>query len=184
MNKIHYDVDTKNSGAGQASAGAPPVAVDEFYRHPSYRAENAEVAALDRLWGASLLLGEQMRSGLAERGITLARAAVLSLLERAGASTQRSLSRVLSVTPRNVTGLVDALEGEGLVVRRPHPSDRRATLVTLTERGAALAARLKSEQDAYAERLFGDVDAAELRTFLAVMDRVLARVQASLGPPR
>jgi len=162
----------------------PQAAIDTFYRHPPYRAETDSVAALDRLWGASLLLGELMQRGLAERGITLARAAVLSLLARAGSSTQRSLSSVLRVTPRNITGLVDALEGEGLVARSPHPTDRRATLVSLSDAGAALAARLKREQDAFAERLFAGADPEELQAFMRMVDRVLVQVAERLGPPR
>ena len=41
------------------------------------------------------------------------------------------------MTARNVTGLIDALEHDGLVERLPHPSDRRATLVRLTVAGTA-----------------------------------------------
>ena len=158
--------------------------VESFYRNPPFRAETDAVAALDRLWGTSLLLGELMQRGLAERGITLARAAVISLLARAGSSTQRSLSRVLRVTPRDITGLVDALEGDGLVVRSPHPTDRRATLVSLTEAGAVLAATLTRDQDAFAERLFADADPDELRAFMRMVDRVLVQVEERLGPPR
>jgi DNA-binding MarR family transcriptional regulator len=41
---------------------------------------------------------------------------------------------------RNVTGLVDALQADGFVMRSPHPTDQRTTLVTLTEQGGAAAA--------------------------------------------
>ena len=54
--------------------------------------------------------------------------------------TQRELSRALRCTPRNVTGLLDALEDSGLVVRRPHPRDRRASLVNLTLGGKRTSA--------------------------------------------
>ncbi len=40
--------------------------------------------------------------------------------------TQRALADALQVTPRNVTGLVDALADSGFVERAPHPTDRRA----------------------------------------------------------
>jgi DNA-binding MarR family transcriptional regulator len=46
-----------------------------------------------------------------------------------------SISDELGVTRRNVTALVDALEEEGLVRRKPHPTDRRATVIELTEQG-------------------------------------------------
>ena len=46
-----------------------------------------------------------------------------------------SISDELGVTRRNVTALVDALEEEELVRRKPHPTDRRATVIELTEQG-------------------------------------------------
>ena len=38
-----------------------------------------------------------------------------------------------------MTGIVDTLEKNGLVTRQPNPDDRRSLLVTLTEKGKALA---------------------------------------------
>jgi DNA-binding MarR family transcriptional regulator len=137
-------------------------------------------AALERLWGLAILLGDGMEAGLAERGLTLARAALLWQLQLGGPSTQHSLSRVLRVTPRNVTGLVDALEADGLVSRKPHPSDRRATLVTLTDNGVAAARAMKRDQDQFAQVLFDEVGPADLATFVEVIDRVFARILKQL----
>lgn len=55
----------------------------------------------------------------------------LEYLERFGPQTQRDLGGRLLLTSGAVTLLVDRLERLGLVRRRPHPSDRRATLVEL-----------------------------------------------------
>lgn len=41
----------------------------------------------------------------------------------------------MQVSPRRITALVDALEADGLVARRPHESDRRSTVIELTEAG-------------------------------------------------
>ncbi|MDA8330564.1 MAG: MarR family transcriptional regulator [Candidatus Dormibacteraeota bacterium] len=169
---------------GEGESGRADVALDRFYEVGAYRPATEAVAALDRLWALSLLLGELMQRGLAERGITLARAAVISLLARGGPSTQRALSLVLRVTPRNITGLVDALEGEGLVIRAPHPSDRRATLVSLTEAGTALATTLKRDQDAFAERLFGQVNPETLRAFTGTVDSIVVQVEQRLKSAR
>jgi DNA-binding MarR family transcriptional regulator len=43
----------------------------------------------------------------------------------------------LVMTPRNVTGLVDHLERDGLVTRVPDPEDRRSVRARLTETGRA-----------------------------------------------
>ncbi len=45
------------------------------------------------------------------------------------------LAGVLNVSPRNVTGLIDLLERDGLVERVPDPSDRRSVLARLSPEG-------------------------------------------------
>ena len=133
-------------------------------------------AALERLWGVAGLLGGGMQTGLAERGLTLARAGLIWQLQRLGPLTQQALSRALRVTARNVTGLVDALEADGIVARKAHPSDRRATLVSLTDKGASLARAMRRDQDDFAQRLFEGFTSEELSAFTAILDRVLIQI--------
>ncbi len=45
------------------------------------------------------------------------------------------LAEMLRVSPRNITGLVDMLERDGLVTRAPDPTDRRSILAQLTDHG-------------------------------------------------
>ena len=52
------------------------------------------------------------------------------------------ITRSLSTTTTRTTRLIDEAEQRGLVVRAPHPSDRRAVLVTLTDDGLAAARHL------------------------------------------
>jgi DNA-binding MarR family transcriptional regulator len=135
--------------------------------------------ALMRLFEMTVVLGEFMERGLAERGLTRARASLIWQLHRDGPMTQRALSQALRVTPRNVTGLVDALEKDGFVARSAHPSDRRATLVTLTDRGRDTAAALAADYRDGARYLFGGVAPADIATFVATMELVLARLHAT-----
>src|SRR5258707_9243337 len=72
--------------------------------------------------------------------------------------------------------LAARLEAQGWVARSPHPTDRRATLVRLTERGTAAAARMHAERQESAATLLGDVAADELATFVALLDQVLDRI--------
>jgi DNA-binding MarR family transcriptional regulator len=138
--------------------------------------------ALERLWSLALILGQAMQSGLADRGLTLARAHLIWQLQQDGAVTQRSLSRALRVTPRNVTGLVDGLEADGLVARAAHPTDRRATLVSLTPKGAEVAAAMRRDQEGAAQLLFSDVPAGDMATFVSTLDHVLRRLGELLSP--
>ena len=138
-------------------------------------------AALERLFELALLLTDGMERGLAERGLSRARAELLWRLRARSPMTQRELSQELRCTPRNVTDLVDALETAGLVARGPHPTDRRATLVSLTDRGKAVAARLQTEYRQFAAELFRDVPADELAGFVKVVDYTLGRLREA-GP--
>src|SRR5262245_4272063 len=53
------------------------------------------------------------------------------------------LAARLGLTARTITTLVDGLEREGLLARRPDPTDRRATLLELTETGYGYLERVR-----------------------------------------
>ena len=110
-----------------------------------------------------------------EEGLSTPRVHLLWVLGATGPSTQQALARALEVTPRNVTGLVDGLVSSGHVTREPHPGDRRATLVTLTELGTRTVDGLTSSHADLAQRLFGDVPADRLAVFSEVLDETTER---------
>jgi DNA-binding MarR family transcriptional regulator len=133
--------------------------------------------ALDRILELAVLLGDDMARDLARRGLTGSRAHVVWELHRRGPSTQQTLAGALGVTPRAITGLVDALTESGFVTREPHPSDRRATLVTFTPRGERAARALERDHIQLAGQLFGDMSATTFRGFSRGLDAVLARLR-------
>lgn len=129
-------------------------------------------------------LGERMQAALAERGLTTAKASILFRIERDGPVVQRELSDQLRCTPRHVTALIDDMSAAGFVERKPHPKDRRATLVTLTARGRRAAGRMKSERTQAAADLLGDVPPDELIAFITVADRLIRGTDAGSAPLR
>ena len=145
----------------------------------SGRAE--DVGALDRLLEVTVLLGQDMAEGLAVHGLTVARTTLLWQLRGSGPSTQRALADALGVSPRNVTGLVDGLVAGGLVTREPHPTDRRATLVSFTDRGARLVDELAAGQAELAGQLFGGLSRRPARVPGGGPGR---RARAAAGPGR
>lgn len=70
-------------------------------------------------------------------GLSYARYELLTLLSftRNGELPLSRIGARLQVHPASVTGAVDKLEQQGLVVRAPHPQDRRAVLARITEEG-------------------------------------------------
>ncbi|HEV7896709.1 MAG TPA: MarR family transcriptional regulator [Planosporangium sp.] len=140
------------------------------------------VESLERLFAFAVTVGGFMEAGLVARGLTRARATVLWQVHRQGPATQRQLAQTLAVTARNVTGLVDGLEAGGFVIRAPHPQDRRATLVTLTDAGRAVAAQLEADYAAASARLFAGLSSRDVQRFTATLDLLtdrLATVAAS-----
>jgi DNA-binding MarR family transcriptional regulator len=135
---------------------------------------------VDRLFELAFVLHDLMDRRLAEDGLTPARAEVIWLLHRYGQLTQRELSGMLDCTPRNVTGLVDMLETTGFVVRAPHPTDRRARLVTLTATGVELATAWGSDRNREFAQVFAGISGAELGTFDGVLERVLTKLRPSV----
>ena len=87
-------------------------------------------------------------------------------------ATPRTIAAELLVTKGNVTGLITRLEAQGLISRRPHPSDGRSFVCEFTETGlarfrraGAAAGRFVSEQLAP----FSDVDLARTRDQMRAM---------------
>ena len=90
---------------------------------------------------SDLVLDNQRRREVTDAlGISFARSRALRRLARQPMS-MGDLATMLGTDPPNMTVLVDDLESQGLVRRRPHPTDRRAKLVEATRKGKDLARR-------------------------------------------
>ena len=137
-------------------------------------------AALGQVLELAILMNEDMTEGLAKDGLTVPRAHLLWELQEHGPSTQRALAQALDVTPRNITGLVDGLVATGFVTREPHPTDRRATLVSFTEHGSRIARQLLEGRDELSEQLFSGMPDPQFDGLVEGLDAVLARLKELL----
>jgi DNA-binding MarR family transcriptional regulator len=128
-----------------------------------------------------VVLDDDMAQANAALGLTPARTHLLWELGQLGPVPQRVLAEALKVTARAVTGLVDALVAQGLVTREAHPTDRRATLVTLTPRGDTLVAQLKRDHKKLARALFASMSRGEFEAFARGLTGVIDRLRAHLA---
>jgi DNA-binding MarR family transcriptional regulator len=111
-----------------------------------------------------------------EDRLTPQRARILSYLHENGPSIMSSLKEELGVTATNITALVDALEKDGLVARKAHPTDRRATLLEVT---AKAECELMKGCQKYSERvggLFSVLSEADRRELLRMLDALKAHL--------
>ena len=112
-----------------------------------------------------------LHSRMRDQGVSYARMRLLGVLHWSEDPVIMSdLGAKLGVTPRNVTKLVDALEGEGLLRRVPHPTDRRATLIEVTEEGERTAGEEWTEHQRQASTLFDRLPEADKRELLRLLD--------------
>lgn len=119
-----------------------------------------------------------------EVGFTHQRA--LGELEVHGPMIMNNLGAELGVTPRYVTALVDELERQDLVRRRPHPTDRRAILVELTDSGRTSCAAMGDVQRRINAELLAALTPEQQRGLLECLDVLLVelqRAESHVEPP-
>jgi len=133
-----------------------------------------------RLWlrflqSARSIENELRENFRAEFASTLPRFDVMAALSRFRDGLKMSaLSAELRVSNGNVTGIVDRLVEDGLLIRLAVPSDRRASLVRLTRKGQQEFKRQALAHERWVNdilRVFSQQDAAELALRLDVFSR-------------
>jgi len=97
---------------------------------------------------------------LAPLGVTPGQLRALRVLGQ-GPMRISALAKRLDVVPRSATAVADELEAAGLVRRPPDPSDRRATLVEMTDAGRQVLAELRARRHAGMAELLGRLSGGE-----------------------
>jgi DNA-binding MarR family transcriptional regulator len=90
----------------------------------------------------------------------------------------RTLADGLGLSARNVTAVADALEADGLVRRVAHPTDRRATILELTDAGFAAADASLAPRLAEISRLFDELPPAARSEFQQSLAALVATMES------
>jgi DNA-binding MarR family transcriptional regulator len=104
-------------------------------------------------------------------GLTRSQAWVLTNLSRHDddALTQIELARLLDVGKVTLGGLIDRLEENGFVVRRPDPDDRRSKRISVSAKGKALVAEMEQIALEVNEACMAGVSAQQQRVLVDVL---------------
>jgi DNA-binding MarR family transcriptional regulator len=124
-----------------------------------------------RLNGQLLAAAERMARPV---GLTAAWWQVLGAVLREPA-TVSGIARSMGLSRQSVQRIADLLADRGLAEYVPNPAHRRAKLLRPTDAGWAAIVALRPAQHRFANRVTEDLDAAELRRTLDVLDRLIAR---------
>ena len=133
-------------------------------------------ALFNQLLAVSELLQRDMARAFANTPLTSSRVAVLWILQTNGSSTQREIANALDVSGKNVSMLVDALEKHDYVQREPHPDDRRAVLVTLSDSARELMSTMQREHAELAATLVASVAPEDLASLERGIGAIVTRL--------
>jgi DNA-binding MarR family transcriptional regulator len=138
-------------------------------RTPAGEALSRLVVLVFRLEGALKAAGDSLAR---PAGQTSARWRVLAAVESTPLSVAR-IARAWSFARQSVQRVADELERDGLVRYAENPGHKRAKLVQLTPRGAAVLAQIQAAQRAWANELGSQIDAADLERASEILARIL-----------
>jgi len=144
---------------------------------------------ITQLIESSRLLRNYIEHRAKSRGTTRAQWIVLFRLRQQEGLSQVDLADVMELQPISLVRLLDRLVDQGLLERRPHPTDRRANQLYLTDTGRRLVDDLDSLRDSIASEVLRDTPEASLRTTLDVLQQVKdntkngAHAEADAAPP-
>ncbi|MGW4688040.1 MarR family winged helix-turn-helix transcriptional regulator [Streptomyces sp. NPDC004244] len=109
---------------------------------------------------------------IAAEGLKLMHHAVLAATAEYGPVTQADLGRRLAVDPKDMVGTLNHLQKEGLVLRAPHPSDRRKNVVTVTPAGTAVLSRCGTLAEAANAELLAPLTPDERKQLMTLLTRL------------
>ena len=117
---------------------AEPPARPEVAAEPPARPEvTAERPLASRLRLAVVRLNRRLRAQRTDQSVTLTQLSALASLHKCGPLTPGELAARERVQPPSMTRVIAALEERGLASRRPHPTDGRQAIVSITGEGLA-----------------------------------------------
>jgi len=143
----------------------------------------AELRLWLRLLTCTTLIEGEIRRRLRETfDVTLPRFDLLAQLDKApGGMTLGELSQRMMVSNGNVTGLVERLQAQGLIERRPSPSDRRAQIVSLTAEGRRAFRVMARTHEGWIADMFSAMTPEDTEALMQILGRAKASVRKSIA---
>ncbi|TYC56742.1 MarR family transcriptional regulator [Marinobacter sp. BW6] len=130
------------------------------------------VARVTRRWRK--MLDERLK----DLGVTQARWSTMVYLEKGGEGlTQRELASLMAIENPTLVRLLDSLEQQGLIERRPCPNDRRARRLHLTNAGRAFMDDLSGRAEVLREEMLEGISDEEIECTVKVFHKILENAE-------
>ena len=130
------------------------------------------VARVTRRWRK--MLDERLK----DLGVTQARWSTMVYLEKGGEGlTQRELASLMAIENPTLVRLLDSLEQQGLIERRPCPHDRRARRLHLTSAGRVFMDDLSERAEVLREEMLEGISDKEIECTVKVFHKILENAE-------
>ncbi|MBW0148206.1 MarR family transcriptional regulator [Marinobacter arenosus] len=130
------------------------------------------VARVTRRWRK--MLDERLK----DLGVTQARWSTMVYLDKGGEGlTQRELASLMAIENPTLVRLLDSLEQQGLIERRPCPNDRRARRLHLTAAGRAFMDDLSERAEKLREQMLEGISDEDIECTVKVFNKILENAE-------
>lgn len=119
------------------------------------------------------IVGRAFDDALEEAGGSLPEWLVLLNLKIQQNTNQRELAEAVGITGATLTHHLNAMESDGLLIRRRDPANRRNHIVEITPAGEQMFIRLAATAQAFDKRLTSGLATAELDQLRTLLDKLL-----------
>jgi DNA-binding MarR family transcriptional regulator len=139
------------------------------------------------VWDVARLLRKAVDARAAEVGLTSAQWHLLSTLARCekqnqAPPNQATLAELLEVEPITLSRHLDRLTAAGMLARHPHPADRRAFQVQLTDKAWPVVMSFRAIASEVLAGAFAGVEPAEMAAMIDALERVRANLTGKPEP--
>ncbi|MGA7852091.1 MAG: MarR family transcriptional regulator [Candidatus Acidiferrales bacterium] len=135
--------------------------------------KNDEHAATELALALGILV-RRLRSEVPSESheLSWAQMAVMRRLDNDGPATTADLARAEGVKPQSMGAIIAALEENGIVERKPHPTDGRQMNIALTAKGATVRKDARVAKRAWLAEAIAKLDAREQKSLPAVTELI------------
>lgn len=145
-------------------------------RYPEVVLESAELNS--RIHAVAKHLDVGREEALARHGLSQGKLYVLAYLlseEMTGHDRPRAteIADGLGVTPATITGLLDGLERDEFIERRPHQADRRALAIEMTGKARRFLDEYLPTQAKQVHESFSRLTDVEKQTLMALLEKIV-----------
>lgn len=121
-------------------------------------------------------LADALEKRVAPHGITRVQWMVLYYADKNPGVTIKHLADIMGIKEPSAVRLVDKVEADGLLMRVPHPEDRRIRTLELTEAGEKLNREVTAVVEKFKDDAIAGIPVKDMDTFRKVLETMVENV--------